>query len=513
VSSDQSTDGAVTSYHVAKGLGTTLLARLGAIIEIIAQPVYVWLFGLSSFGLYAVLWAAINLLENIFDFGMTSALQRSVPQSSKENEAADALRAALLFGVVPCALVAITISLAAEPLSLWLNVADADRDLVVPAIKIFIWALPLWAFVEIATSALRARHLFGPEIRLRIFWEQIIRLVLAVAFYLAGFGLTGLFMAHIASLAIIAVLSVRLLARHYSLRLLVSPIATSPYFGETVKAGLSVLPANMIARLFGDAPAIILNMLLPGAAGAQAGGLFTIARKLSSIVQLVRTAFVYVLAPLASSAEKAERAQVRDIYAYAVRLVTAIALPLAMVLAAGAMPLLGLFGREADIAYSAVVILLLARAIEAMAGISVPVLQVIGGFRHQLTASMMGLLVAMLIGWPLVQMMQPLTGITLAVSIGFVVTAAIPMVQLRIFEGLSPLGPDLAKTLARSGAVSVVALLLALAASRLPDIVAIPLVLLIALSAIWCSMRLSLSLHDRLSLGKVGQKLQLIPAA
>ena len=41
---------AITSHDVAKGAGTTLLARLGAVVEVVAQPVYVWLFGLASFG-------------------------------------------------------------------------------------------------------------------------------------------------------------------------------------------------------------------------------------------------------------------------------------------------------------------------------------------------------------------------------------------------------------------------------------------------------------------------------
>ena len=58
---------AVTSRHVAKGVGTTLLARIGGLIEVVSQPLYVWMFGLASFGLYTVLWAAINLFENIFD--------------------------------------------------------------------------------------------------------------------------------------------------------------------------------------------------------------------------------------------------------------------------------------------------------------------------------------------------------------------------------------------------------------------------------------------------------------
>ena len=44
------------SRQVAKGAGTALLARAGGVIEIISQPLYVWLFGLPTYGLYMVLW-------------------------------------------------------------------------------------------------------------------------------------------------------------------------------------------------------------------------------------------------------------------------------------------------------------------------------------------------------------------------------------------------------------------------------------------------------------------------
>ncbi|MGQ3140074.1 MAG: lipopolysaccharide biosynthesis protein, partial [Sphingopyxis solisilvae] len=275
---------AVTSRSVARGLGTTVLARLGAVVEIVAQPLYVLMFGLAGYGLYAVLWAAVNLLENIFDLGMTSAMQRTVPQSAGNAEAAAALRTAMIFGVGPCIIVAALVALFAADLGSLLNVAAKDRELVTPAIRIFVWALPLWAFVEIATSALRARMVFGAEIRLRIVWEQMLRLVFAALFFAGGFGLKGLFIAHLCSLAITAALSVRLLARHYSF----ADLWRGPWASETARntfwAGLSILPSNIIARLFGDAPALILNMLLPGAAGAAAAGLFTIARKLSSVV-------------------------------------------------------------------------------------------------------------------------------------------------------------------------------------------------------------------------------------
>ena len=501
---------AITSRSVARGLGTTVLARLGAVVEIVAQPLYVLMFGLAGYGLYAVLWAAVNLLENIFDLGMTSAMQRTVPQSASDAEAAAALRTAMIFGVGPCIVVAILIAIFAAELGPLLNVADHDRELVTPAIRIFIWALPLWAFVEIATSALRARMVFGAEIRLRIVWEQVMRLVFAGLFFAGGLGLEGLFIGHLCSLAATAALSVRLLRRHFSFPDLLHGGRGGMVDRETFWAGISILPSNIIGRLFGDAPALILNVLLPGAAGAAAAGLFTIARKLSSVVQLVRMAFSHVMAPLAASAERQDRRQVAVIYAYSTRLISVIALPLAAVLAAGSSSLLSLFGDQAQSAQAALIILFLARALEAVLGIASPVLQVVAAFRQQVTASVVGVGAAIGTGWLIVGHVDPLTGVTLATAVGLVVSAAIPMIQLAVTEKLHPFDPQFPAVAARCLAVTIAAGTIALLAGRLPDAVAIALIALIAAGSIWLSVRFALPHADRASLGKTGRRLRLI---
>ncbi len=507
--SERAAQPAVTSRSVARGLGTTVLARLGGVVEIVAQPLYVLMFGLAGYGLYAVLWAAINLLENIFDLGMTSAMQRTVPQSASDAEAAAALRTAMIFGVGPCIIVAALIAVFAADLSALVNVAAQDRDLVTPAIRMFVWALPLWAFVEIATSALRARMVFGAEIRLRIVWEQVMRLVFAGLFFAGGFGLEGLFVAHLCSLGATAILSVRLLRRHFSFPDLLRGGRGSAIERDTFWAGLSILPSNIIGRLFGDAPALILNMLLPGAAGAAAAGLFTITRKLSSVVQLVRMAFSHVMAPLAASAEREDRRQVAAIYAYSTRLISAIALPLAAVLAAGSSSLLSLFGDEAQSAQVALIILLFARAAEAALGIASPVLQVVAAFRQQVTASVVGVGAALVTGWLIVGHVDPLTGITLATAIGLVVTAAIPMIQLATTEKLHPFDPQFPAVATRSMAIAIAAGAIALLAARFPDPVALPVIALTATGSIWFAIRFALPYADRASLGKTGRRLRI----
>ncbi|RJF90426.1 lipopolysaccharide biosynthesis protein [Sphingomonas cavernae] len=500
----------VTSRDFARGLGTTLLARLGGVIDIVSQPVYVWLFGLAGYGIYAVLWAAVNLIENIADLGMTSSLQRVVPQAKSERDAVAALRSALLIGVVPCLLIAGMISLFAPHVAPLFNAAPRDQAMLVDAVRLFAWALPLWAFVEIATSALRARRVFGAEIRLRIFWEQLIRLVLAAALYAAGFGIMALFVAHLISLGIICLLSIRLLARQYDLRLFFRGPLIEPIVFETFRAGLAILPANAVARLFGDAPPIFLNALIPGAAGATAAALYTIARKVSSVVQLVRTAFAYVLAPLASAAARGGKAEVQPIYAFATRLAFAIVVPLGFVMAAGGEAILGLFGRGADAAHAALVVLILARMAEAVFGAAVPVQQVIGGYRQQLAASAIGLAAAALVGVPLVER-HGLTGMALATSTGFIIAAIIPLFQLHRFDGVHPFERPFARTALRSVLIALPGLALAIPAAKLqPDIVQLPLVTLIAAASIWTACRFALPYADRAALGKAGRKLRLI---
>ncbi len=500
---------AITSRDVAKGAGTTLLARLGGVIEVIAQPLYVWLFGLAGYGLYSALWAAVNLVENIADLGMTSALQRTVPQAHSEQEAVSSLRAALVLGVGPCLLIAIIAALAAPSLTHFFNASTQDEGQLAFIIATFVWTLPLWAFVEVATSALRARRVFGAEIRLRLFWEQVVRLIMSVGLWLAQFGTLAIFLAHVASLIAISLLCVRLLARHYDLRLLFKGKLFDAAWHDTLKSGLSILPANIVARLFSDAPTLGLNALLPGAQGAIAGGLFAIARKISSIIQLVRIAFAYVLAPLASAQSKIDRKGVSGIYAFATRVSTAVALPTGIVLAASGSALLALFGKDAAIALPAVAIMVAARVAEAISGAAVPIQQVISGYRSQLLGSFAGIAISLLAVWWTMPH-AGLTGMSAAVGLGIVAAAAIPMWQLHRDDDVHPFAPPFGRVIWRSALVASGGLGLTLAAQLLPAPAQLPLIPALLLGSLWCGCRYALPREDREALGKTGRALRLI---
>jgi len=499
----------VTHGDVAKGAGTALLSRLGAVIEVISQPAYTWMFGLATYGLYTVLWSLVNLVENVADLGMTSALQRVVPQTRNEGEAAAALRAALLIGVMPCIVIALAASLAAPWLATIINVAAADRPELATGIGLFAWALPLWAMVEISTSALRARRAFGPEIRLRIFWEQVIRLAIAAALWAMGVDTLGLLIAHLCSLTLTTLLSIRLLSRYYDLKLMLSEPFSSTTLTQTWLAGISVLPSNIVSRIFGDAPPVVLNLWFPGAAGATAAGLYGIARKLSSLVQMVRIAFSYVVGPLASAVARDDRGAIQPLYGFATRLSTVLALPISAVLIGGGWAILHLFGPRGHEALWLVIPLVAARAMEAIGGPAAAIQQVTSKMQHPVINSAVGLGCAIVSAAILLPFAAAM-GMAIAVGTGLVASSLFCILQLRRGQGLNPFAPPFGRALATGLCVSMGIILLLLALRPLlPWPAEIALAVFCLFGGTWLSARLGLTGEDKAALGRTRQKLRL----
>lgn len=500
----------ITNHDIASGAGMALLSKVGAVIELVSQPIYIWLFGLAGYGLYAVLWSAVNLIENFADLGMTSALQRVVPQARDRDQRVRALRAALAIGVLPCVAVALAAVLLADTLATYINVAAADRATLAADIRLFAVALPLWAFVEVATSALRACRVFGAEIRLRTFWEQIIRLFLAISLWTLGFGIRGLLLAHLLSLAIVAILSFRLLIRHYGPGLIPArPRVPDTILRDTLWAGLASLPYNIAARVYSDAPALLLNGALPGEAGATAAALYLVARKVSSLAQMIRVAFAYVVAPLASEAAAiGDSEAISELYGFAARLSAAIALPLTAALCAGAPAILDYFGREGASAWTSVAILSAARAIEAAGGQAAQIQQVIGRYRHAVYASLLGIGFAGGVAWVAVPAWG-LDGASASVAAGLLLSTAISLHQVNRQHRMHPFERRFVETSVRALAIAVLVFIASGVTLMLPPFIRIGAWLPILLLGSWCSLRWALGSNDKAALGRLSGLLRL----
>lgn len=496
---------AVSRGDVAKGAGLAGLARLGAVIEAVAQPLFIWLFGLATYGLYVALWAAVNFTANIVDLATTAALQRVVPAEDEERAHAS-VKLALLLSVGLALAAAAVIAWHAVEIAALFSAAPADEKRLPQAIALFAWALPLWVFVEVATSAARARRAFGPEIRLRIFWEQIARILFALGFFALGMDSIGLMAAHLCSLALTALLCVPLLGRYYDLRLLARARIDGGIAGLLVGSGIALLPANLSRRLLIDAPPLALNLALPGSQGAIAAGLFEIARKISTIPLIVRQAFQYVMAPLSSAQARADRAEIAPLYRFAARVSTALVVPLAGLLIFAGRDILSAYRPEAAAALPLLYILVAARAAEAVVGPATPIVEMTGHRGLPLLNSLAGILLWAAAAVLLVPRYGAL-GMAIAVALATIVIAYAAALELRLGEGISAVDGKLARGL---GIALFGVALMALAESMTSGPARFAAVLALWATASWCTLRFGLMREDREALGGFARKLRLV---
>lgn len=492
----------------AKGASSVALSRLGNVVEVVSQPAYTLMFGLPAYGLYQVLWSLVNIAENIFDLGVTSGLQRILPRSTDAEERARAVRAALILGLLPNVAVAGLACLAAPWIAPHLNAAARDQAGLVTAIRLFAWALPLWATVEIATSAVRASHAFGPEVRLRLMWEQVARLIAAVALRAVGFHMLGLLAAHLLSLTITAGAALRLLNRYVPLRDVLGARAGRAMLADMAASGLSVLPANILGRVFSDMATVAANLLAPGAAGASAAAIYAIARKVASIPQIVRQTFSYVLGPIAAAAARGDRATIQALYDFAVRLSLLLALPTCAALIAAGPAILGLFAHGAGAGLPILAILTAARGVEATIGPASAIQQVIGRRLLPLLNSLIAVAAAALV---LGALARPVPGLAIAfaVATGQVVVAGLSIGQLAREEGLRAFAPPFPRSFAVAALACGAIFALGLATARAPHWAQGLAVLLLWAASLWGTLRLGLPEGDKAALGKVGRKLRL----
>jgi O-antigen/teichoic acid export membrane protein len=498
----------VSKSDVAKGAGLAAVARLGALIEVIAQPAYTWMFGLAGYGVYVVLWAAVNILANVLDMAFGQALQRIVPATANDEEQHGAVRFALSLSTGLGVVAALAITLAAPWLAGLVAAAPEDAEALPHAIAIFAWSLPLWIFVETATAAARAKRAFGPEIRLRIFWEQVARLLFATGFYFAGMGVEGLLLGHLASLAMTAWLAWKLLARYYDPALLLRAPLPPALRRHVTATGLAMLPPALARRAYNDLPPILLNAMIPGSGGAVAAGLFGIARKIASIPLIVRQSFLYVLAPLASEQGASDRSGIAPLYSFATHISLLLAVPLAAFLILIAPDMLTGFAPGSEAALSVLVVLLLARAAEAAFGPATPIIEMIGHKGLPLFNSLVGLVLWLGLGLWLVPQYGAY-GMALAVSVAVVATALLAVAELVVSDRLSPFTSGFWRA-AIAAAVCIAALwgageLLAPFGQRIRALS----LLVLFWPMLWLTLRFGLEAADKAALGKFAVRLRL----
>lgn len=449
-------DNSDNNAQVAKGAGLAFLGRLGALIELVGLPLFTYAYGSATLGLFFTLWGVFRITSGLTEFAMTTALQRFVPKKKDPAYQYAVLKVALVSGLSISSVVALLFTVFASQIASVFNASEADAAHITSLIQIYCWVLVPWALVEIFTASVRAQRTFGPEIRIRIFYEQLLRIVAAMIFAWAGYQTFGLFFAHLFSVLIAAFLAAKLSSRFYDF----SHILKTPFDGALAREiwafAIPMIPANLVKRLVSELPVVILNMLLPGAQGAEAAGIYGIARKISSVLLVVRQSFEYVLAPFATHHHSCdEREELQNSFHFILRLTLTFLIPLATLLLLTREELLSLFAPEIMAAAPIIVILLIGRLVEGLMGPSPTLIEMIGNRWLPVINSGVGIFILIILHFVLIPE-YGVAGAAISASIGLNLTALLNVLQCQFVYKYKPFSIDAFRPVCVALAMSVV---------------------------------------------------------
>ncbi|MCH8202332.1 MAG: oligosaccharide flippase family protein [Proteobacteria bacterium] len=492
---------------LAKSVGTAFLGRLGALVEVAALPILAGLYGGETLGLFFTLWSAVRVSTTLSEFAMSTTLQRFVPRTEDPRRAAGIFKIAVATSLLISTFLAVGFVILAPQLAEIVHAGEADKEHLVSIIRVYAWVLPFWTLTEVLTASVRAHRRFGPEIRIRIFYEQGLRLTGAVVFYLLGFHSFGLFFAHLFSVAVAAFLAFRLAARFYQLDGLFSRRGEPGLGREMMAFAIMMTPANLIKKLNSDLPILLLNQLLPGAAGAQAAAIYGIGRRIASLLQVIRQSFEYVVAPYASFRHaRAERQALSEMYAFTTRLISCLVLPIGVIVILIRHDLLAPFSKDYQVAGGVILILALGRIIEGLTGPSSALIEMMAGRLLPLFNGLAGLTTLFVLQYWLTPEYGAV-GAAVAAAAGLNVTAILSLGESWIFFRLQPYRLSLLRPLAVSSGAALIAGLvlpqiakLGAAASVVAGVVAVALSLLVL-------VRWGFEPRDVAALGRVGRVL------
>lgn len=486
--------------RLAGGAGIVFLGRLGAVIEAIAIIAFTWLYGVTNFGLYALFWSFIIIATPLAQTAMPLTLQRFVPRRNKR-EAHNAIGFALKWSFFIASFIALLVSINADTLALRMEAKPEELEHMTLLIRTFVWTLPFWVLVEVAAAAIRSLRIFGPEIRVRIVYEQGFRLLFGLSFAFLGMQTYGLFLAHFLSVFFAAMFALRLLSKHLVFKKLIMAPMTGELPKKMLKYARPITPAWWIKSLYSELPVLFLNYFLPGARGLDASAFYKVARQITSVLQMVGLTFEYVMAPFAAEkVGKMDHKGLQDMYSFAVRLSTVIALPFSAALILASHDILSIMKPEFIGIMTAIMVLSLGRTVETMAGPSSAIVDMLGHRYLPLTNFLIGLLVMAGLSAYLIPIYE-VTGGAIAAAIALNVTSLLALGESVLLFKLRPYD----RTIIRPLLISLLMTLVLGSMAFLRDFFDPPFAFLTALAGLFASLfiivRYGLTPDDAAALG------------
>ncbi len=486
---------------IAKSAGVAFLGQSAAVIEAAGLLAFTWLYATDVFGIFLTLWAALKVLTAVTEFAMTTSQQRFTPKSADKKYGAKVFKAALMVSLTSSFVGAGLIAWFAPELAAYFESGTVPEETFTRIIRIYAWALPFWTLVEVVTASVRAKRAFGPEIKVRIAYEQGLRLIAGVAFYYLGFQTFGLFYAHLVSIVIAGILALRLGGKYYDWRKVRKAHVDAGFLKEFLSFGAMMMPANFIKKMFIVGSVVIVNKAL----GADAAAIYGLGRHISSVLQVVHLSFEYVMAPFTSLKNAlAKKDELQNLYHFTTRLIAVLVLPFGVVLIYISRDLLTVFRPDYAAATGVIIILTAGRITEALMGTSAAVVEMIGNKMLPLLNNALGLLALFILQYYL-KVPYGVAGIAVATAIGFNVISLLSLAEANFIYGLSAWNRKTWHPLLVSLGLSVAMAITFILADYLPHYIHFTYALVSIIFAIKILVRYGLSLEDARALGRIGR--------
>lgn len=291
-------------------------------------------------GIYFLSASIVLIVKSIALFGLPVALIRfTAVFKGKEDEARikGSLFSSLILGITISAGITIFLFLISDPLAY--NIFH--KPAVGSIIKFLSLSIPFTTISFILTSATRAFKGVKYEVYTLHLSEPLMKIFLALLFFLNGLGLRGAIIAYIASSIFGSFLSIYFARKTFSWWR--KETAAIYQFKQIIKFAFPALIISFLSILLVRTDILVLGYL----SSAKEVGIYNIAAKLAFIISLVFISFNSIFSPIISELySKKEQNKLNELFKVQSRWIFTFSLPVALLLMLFASPILNLIGKE-----------------------------------------------------------------------------------------------------------------------------------------------------------------------
>ena len=335
-------DSASSVNRLAIGAGVSLAGTvLGRGIDFAKQVAMARLLGPDAFGLYAIGWNALRILEVLAPLGLHNGVVHFGAAFWRKDDGA--FRSILTRTIVFSFVIGWAITFALIVAAPWVTAEVFKEPEFLPLFRAFALMLPFMGALRVAANATRISHDMKYSVAAEQIAQAVSNLILFVVLYLLGWRLLGAIVSTVLSFAVALILAI-----YYVRRLFAPAFAQRPkravsnrelfaYSLPTAMAGMFGVVINRVDRLF-------LGYYWP----SDEVGIYQAAAQISVILVLILNAFNMILMPMiAEQFRQGDMGHLEELYRVNTKWGVYSVLPVVLVIAFAAEDVMTvLFGAE-----------------------------------------------------------------------------------------------------------------------------------------------------------------------